>query len=311
MSPSLFYVHSHPLISPVAWRARAIPCGKYRGKKDVCSLKNWVCQNKTLLLHTPNENALVYMHNELVSVIMPMHNSAKYVGEAIASVIAQTYPHWELIVIDDVSTDNSCDIVRQCQAQDSRIHLLFNDNHTGRPSSPRNVGVKHAKGHYIAFLDSDDIWFPEKLQQQIPLFENEKVAIVYSNYEKMDEDGHRANRVVKAPSYATYRSLLSGNVIGNLTGIYDKEKVGKVEFLDIHHEDYVLWLSILKKGFIAQNTHTTTAAYRILKSSISSNKLQVLPWQWSIYRDIERLSLLSSVYHFINYAVKAYFKSKI
>lgn len=251
------------------------------------------------------------MHNELVSIIMPMHNSAKYVGEAIASVIAQTYPHWELLVIDDVSTDNSCDIVRQYQAQDSRVHLLFNDNHTGRPSSPRNVGVKHAKGRYIAFLDSDDIWFPEKLQQQIPLFVSEKVAIVYSNYEKMDEDGHRANRIVKAPAFATYRSLLSGNVIGNLTGIYDKEKVGKVEFLDIHHEDYVLWLSILKKGFIAQNTHTTTAAYRILKSSISSNKLQVLPWQWSIYRDIERLSLLSSVYHFINYAVKAYFKSKI
>lgn len=170
------------------------------------------------------------MHNDLVSIIMPMHNSASYVGEAITSVLKQTYPHWELLVIEDASKDNSCDIVRTYQEQDSRIHLLINDHHTGRPSSPRNMGVKHAKGRYIAFLDSDDVWFPEKLQQQIPLFEDEKVAIVYSNYEKMDEAGHRANRVVKAPPCATYNQLLSGNVIGNLTGIYDRQKVGKVEF---------------------------------------------------------------------------------
>ena len=251
------------------------------------------------------------MHKDLVSIIMPMHNSARYVGEAITSVISQTYPHWELLVIEDASNDNSCDIVREYQHQDSRIQLLINDQHTGRPSSPRNLGVSHAKGRYIAFLDSDDVWFPEKLQQQIPLFEDERVAIVYSNYEKMDEDGHRAHRVVKAPAVATYRKLLSGNVIGNLTGIYDRKKVGKVEFLHVHHEDYVLWLSILKKGFIAKNTNTTNAAYRIVASSISANKLKVLPWQWSVYRDIEGLSLLRSAYHFINYAIKAYFKSKI
>lgn len=251
------------------------------------------------------------MHKELVSIIMPMYNSAKYVGEAITSVINQTYDNWELLVIDDASKDNSCDIVREFIKQDPRIHLLFNDNHTGRPTSPRNMGVKHARGRFIAFLDSDDMWFPEKLKQQIPLFEDKNVAIAYSNYEKMDEDGHRANRIVKAPAMATYNVLLSGNVIGNLTGIYDQKKVGKIEFMDIHHEDYVLWLSILKKGFIAKNTNTTTAAYRIVKGSISANKLQVLPWQWSIYRDIEQLNLIQSSYHFVNYAIKAYFKSKI
>lgn len=251
------------------------------------------------------------MHKELVSIIMPMHNSAKYIGEAITSVINQTYDNWELLVIDDVSNDNSCDIVREYIKRDNRIHLLFNANHTGRPSSPRNMGVNYAKGRYIAFLDSDDMWFPEKLEQQIPLFDDDNVAIVYSNYEKMDEDGQRANRIVKAPILATYNMLLSGNVIGNLTGVYDQKKVGKIEFLDIHHEDYVLWLSILKKGFIAKNTNTTTAAYRIVSNSISANKLQVLPWQWSIYRDIEHLSLLRSAYHFVNYAIKALLKSNI
>ena len=251
------------------------------------------------------------MDNQLVSIIMPMHNSAKYVGEAITSVIAQTYPHWELFVIDDLSKDNSCEIVREYQLQDNRVHLLHNDNHTGHPSSPRNVGVKHARGRYIAFLDSDDVWFPNKLKEQIPLFQDDRVAIVFSNYEKMDEAGQRANRVVKAPDTATYHSLLSGNVIGNLTGVYDKKKVGNVEFQHVHHEDYVLWLSILKRGYIAKNTNTTTAAYRIVSGSVSSNKFRVLPWQWSVYRDIERLSLLRSSYHFVNYAIKAYFKSKI
>ena len=173
------------------------------------------------------------------------------------------------------------------------------------------MGVNYAKGRYIAFLDSDDMWFPEKLEQQIPLFDDDNVAIVYSNYEKMDEDGHRSCRIVKAPVTATYNMLLSGNVIGNLTGVYDQKKFGKLEFLDIHHEDYVLWLSILKKGFIAKNTNTTTAAYRIVSNSISANKLQVLPWQWKIYRDIEHLSLLRSAYHFVNYAIKAFLKSNI
>lgn len=251
------------------------------------------------------------MRKELVSIIMPMHNSAKFVGEAITSVINQTYDNWELLVIDDASEDYSCDIVREYIKRDNRIHLLFNDNHTGRPSSPRNMGVNNAKGRYIAFLDSDDMWFPEKLEQQIPLFDDDNVAIVYSNYEKMDEDGHRSSRIVKAPVTATYNMLLSGNVIGNLTGVYDQNKVGKIGFLDIHHEDYVLWLSILKKGFIARNTNTTTAAYRIVSNSISANKLQVLPWQWSIYRDIEHLSLLRSAYHFVNYAIKAFLKSNI
>ncbi len=251
------------------------------------------------------------MHNDLVSIIMPMHNSVKYVGEAIESVIRQTYDNWELLIIDDVSTDNSCDIVRKYVEQDPRVHLLYNDNHTGHPSSPRNMGVKCACGRYIAFLDSDDLWFPEKLQQQIPLFEDERVAIVYSNYEKMNEDGSRANRVVKAPAFASYDVLLSGNVIGNLTGVYDREKVGKVVFQYVHHEDYVLWLSILKKGFVAKNTNTVTAAYRIVSGSVSSDKLKVLPWQWHVYRKVERLGLLCSIYHFVIYAFKAYFKSKI
>ena len=174
----------------------------------------------------------------LVSVIMPMHNSEAYLAEAIESVIAQTHTNWELIIIDDYSTDRSCEIAKAYADRDSRISIHSCQNHTGLPGTPRNQGISYAKGEYIAFLDSDDVWLPEKLTQQLPFFEDVRTAVVYSDYEKIDENGHRSARVVTAPKYTDYKHLLRGNVIGNLTGIFDVSKVGKNYFIDIHHEDY-------------------------------------------------------------------------
>jgi glycosyltransferase involved in cell wall biosynthesis len=247
----------------------------------------------------------------LVSVVMPMHNSERFIKESIESVLAQTYAHWELLIVDDASTDNSLAIASQYAAEDERIHLLRNTKHIKMPSAPRNAGVQAAKGQYIAFLDSDDLWFPQKLEQQLPFFKDNRTAIVFSNYEKIDELSTRANRVISAPRQATYKSLLKGNIIGNLTGIYDTGKVGKANIKDIHHEDYVMWLSILKKGYIARNTETTLAAYRVSSQSVSSNKLKVIKWQWDIYRNVEHLSLLRSAYNFVFYAYKALIKSLI
>lgn len=249
--------------------------------------------------------------NELVSVIMPVFNSSRFLREAIESVLAQTYTNWELLVVDDASTDNSIEIANKYANADSRIRILHNYNHIKMPSAPRNVGVQAAKGRFIAFLDSDDIWFPQKLEQQLPLFNDNRTAIVFSNYEKIDENSMRADRVVTAPTQTTYKSLLKGNVIGNLTGIYDTKKVGKANIQDIHHEDYVMWLSILKKGYIARNTETTLAAYREVSQSVSSNKLKVTAWQWHIYKEVEHLSFVRSAYYFANYAFKALFKSLI
>ena len=234
-----------------------------------------------------------------------MQNSEAFVPKAIESVLAQTYTDWELLVVNDGSTDNSVEIVKQYVAKDSRIHLFHNDNPTGLPAAPRNIGIRHARGRYIAFLDSDDLWFSHKLSQQLPFFKDERVGVVYGDYEKMDEAGHRNGRIVLAPMYSTYHSLLKGNVIGNLTGIYDREKVGTVMVQPIHHEDYVLWLSVLKLGFVAQNTGTIVGAYRIRRSSLSSKKMHVIAWQWDVYRKSEHLSLLRSAYCFICYAYKA------
>ena len=251
------------------------------------------------------------MNLGLVSIIMPMHNSGMFVSQAVESVIAQTYSNWELLVVDDASTDNSIDVVMSYVERDSRIHLLINDNHVGMPYAPRNYGIGHAKGDYIAFLDSDDMWLPNKLSEQLPLFDERRVAVVFSNYEKMDEAGNREGRCVRTPRIVNYSKLLYSNVIGNLTGIFDVKKVGKVYFQSIHHEDYAFWLSVLKKGYVARSTQSVLALYRVREESVSSRKLTVASWQWSIYRDIEHIGFFRSSCYFLVYAYKAFQKMLI
>lgn len=247
--------------------------------------------------------------NENVSVVMPVYNAEKYVALAIDSVLAQSYSDWELLIIDDCSTDSSAAIINKYVEKYQRIRLFHTKKASGSPTMPRNMGVKMAKGRYIAFLDSDDIWLPNKLEEQLPFFDNPDTAVVFSNYEKITEIGLRSNRVVYAPQKVDYKRLLRGNVIGNVTGVYDTNKVGKIFFQSVHHEDYVLWLSILKKGYIACNTNTVTALYRLRRQSVSSNKLKTLGWQWHIYINVEHINHFKAAYLFICYACKAFQKA--
>jgi len=247
----------------------------------------------------------------IVSVVMPLYNCERYVAEAIDSVREQTFTNWELIVVDDGCTDKSCEIVQEYAKNDKRIKLLHNPSPNRMPSSPRNIGIQAATGRYIAFLDSDDIWLKDKLRQQLEMFKDKRTAVVYSDYEKIDEHSHRSARIVKAPRYTDYQRLLYSNVIGNLTGIFDVSKVGKKYYLDIHHEDYAFWLSILKKGYIARSTKTITALYREHSNSLSSNKLRNMSWQWHILRKVENINLLRSSIYFITYLIKGFMKSII
>lgn len=249
---------------------------------------------------------------ELVSVVMPVHNAGKFLEEAIRSVMAQTYGNWELLVVNDNSTDNSMEIAKMLAKEDCRVKVFDNPTPTGYPATPRNQAVDLAQGRYIAFLDSDDVWLPEKLEHQLPFFnESEKIGVVFSNYEKVDEETNREDRVVKARKKTTYRKLLLGNVIGNVTAMYDVERVGKVYFSMVRHEDYAMWLSILKRGFIARNTGKVMALYRVSENSVSSRKRALLAWQWRIYRDVEHLGWLASVFYYVNYAIRGFYKSMI
>ena len=242
---------------------------------------------------------------------MPMYNSEAFIGAAIESVIAQTYKNWELLVVDDGSKDGSRAVVEKYMARDGRIQLLVNPDPIGMPCAPRNYGIRAAKGRFIAFLDSDDIYLPNKLEVQLPLFDDDDVVIVYANYEKMDESGVRKERIVSAPAVTTYRSLLKGNVITMPAGIYDRSKVGTVLMRRVRHEDLVMWLDILRKGGRALNAGVVVAAVRVRRESVSSNKFRAISWQWDVYRTIEHLSVWRSAYYFVFYAFKALAKRMI
>ena len=246
----------------------------------------------------------------LVSIIMPCHNSEKTIEEAIISVISQTFNNWELIIVDDGSNDSSIDIIKSYSQKDKRIKPFYLGINSGSPYKPTNQGITQAQGRFIAFLDSDDYWFPTKLEDQVPLFEDPQVAIVFSNYIKVSSiySKSKEHRPISSPCIVSYHRLLKGNVIGNLTGVYDTKKVGKVYAKDIGHQDYLMWLDILRKGFIAKNTGQIHAAYRLSSSSVSANKLKALSWTWNIFRNHEHLSLLQSLYYFSFYAFGATIK---
>lgn len=245
-----------------------------------------------------------------ISIITPCCNAAKYLAQTIESVLAQTWQEWEMLIVDDCSTDGSADVIMEYANKDSRIKYFRTSHPSGSPAVPRNVGIENASGRYIAFLDSDDMWLPNKLEVQLRLFqENADAAIVYSYYEKVPETGVRSGRVVTSPCRITYNDLLYGNVIGSLTGMYDTEKVGKVYMRQIGHEDYPMWLEILKKGFVGVNTCDVQALYRVREGSVSADKLKAARWQWNIYRNVENLSLFKSIRCFIAYAYKGVVKS--
>lgn len=252
------------------------------------------------------------MKTDLVSIITPCYNSALYIKDTIESVINQTYENWEMLICDDCSIDNSAEIILSYCNKDNRIKYLKTTTPSGSPTEPRNMGIRKANGRFIAFLDSDDLWFPSKLQKQLETFNNyPNTAIVYSYYEKINEKGVRNNRIVKSPKRITYKHLLYGNVIGNLTGMYDTSKVGKIMMKHIGHEDYAMWLEILKKGYCGINSLSVEALYRVRTSSISSNKLKTLTWTWNIYRNIEGLNFIKSLYYFVCHEFKSILKKFI
>lgn len=241
---------------------------------------------------------------ELVSVITPNYNSEKYIRETIESVIRQTYQHWEMIIVDDGSRDN-CISVINTYLSDPRIKLYRQPVNQG-PVAARNKGIEMALGRYIAFLDSDDAWAPEKLEKQVRLFETaDNAAIVFADYDQMDESGNPLNKIITAPAIVTYASLLKTNYIGCLTAVYDQQLLGKRYFVNHGHEDYILWLSILREGYSAYNTGEVLARYRKSQHSLSGNKLKAATWQWSIYRNVEKLNLFKSTWLFCSYFVHA------
>ncbi|MBR4338262.1 MAG: glycosyltransferase family 2 protein [Bacteroidaceae bacterium] len=244
--------------------------------------------------------------DSLVSVIIPAYNASSYIGDAIESVLRQSYQHWELIVVDDCSTDDTVAKVRPFVDGDSRIQLIKAPFHSGGyPSLPRNLGIEKAKGRFIAFLDADDVWEADKLDSQIPLFDG-KTPIVFSNYRVVGKDGKDLG-AVNAPKFVQYKKLLEINYIACSSVVVDTECVGKFAFPVIHYEDYALWLSLLRRGGQAKNTGKIGFSYRVRKGSVSARKEEAIIRWWRIYQR-EGLNVIQSCYYIVNHTLRGLIK---
>lgn len=246
--------------------------------------------------------------NDLVSIITPSYNSSRFISDTIESVLAQSYTNWELLITDDCSTDSTVDIIKSYAKQNHRIKLFIFEQNQGAAAS-RNNSLKHAKGNYIAFLDSDDTWSPMKIEKQIHFMREHGCAFSFSYYELMDEKGRLLNRVIKTPTSVNYKEYLQNTIIGCLTVMIDQTIVGDFRMPQIRtSQDMATWLQILKRGYIAYAIPEILAQYRLVNDSNSSKKWRAAKDVWKVYRQIEHLSLLFSIYNFGGYTFHALLK---
>ncbi|MBQ6083271.1 MAG: glycosyltransferase family 2 protein [Bacteroidales bacterium] len=236
---------------------------------------------------------------------MPCYNAERYIAQSIESVLAQTYDNWELLITDDASTDKSVEIISKYSKNDERINVLVPDEHQGI-SRTRNMSISRARGRFVAFLDSDDIWYPEKLEKQIKFMLENDIAFTYSSYEVIDAQGNSKSRIVKDAGVMSYKKYLKNTIICCGTVVIDREKTGHfaTPIIDTS-EDMSLWLSIMRRGFAAYPVPGPLHKYRITPGSASSNKIKASADVWRVYRKLEKLSLFKSSANFICYAFNA------
>ncbi|QLE86117.1 glycosyltransferase family 2 protein [Shewanella sp. Scap07] len=245
------------------------------------------------------------MKNEhLVSIITPSFNCSKSIAKTIDSVLGQSYQNWEMLIADDCSGDATCEVIQQYVDMDTRIKLIKREWNAG-PAVTRNRAIQAAKGRFIAFLDADDTWHKDKLEKQIKFMLDRQVTLSYTGYERIHEDGRKLGTMT-VPSSVCYHDILKTNSIGCLTACYDSLQLGKVYMPNIaKRQDLALWLRILKKTDRAYGIQESLADYYVGVSSVSANKVIAAKYQWRVYREIEKLGLIQSLYYFFSYAFQA------
>ncbi len=244
----------------------------------------------------------------MISIIVPVFNAQAYLPDTIAMVKRQTYPDWELILVDDCSTDNSVEIVEAClkREPDSRIRLVRQEENRGAAAA-RNRGRKEASGRYIAFLDADDVWVPQKLELQLAFMQKKEIGFLFSAYEFGDERAVGTGKIVRVPDTLTYREALSRTVIFTSTVLLDRRVIRDelMEMPPVASEDTATWWQILRNGHTAYGMNQVLAVYRRPAQSLSSNKLKAIKRIWFLYRRVERLPLSVSAFNFLGWAWRA------
>ena len=239
-------------------------------------------------------------NHPLVSIITPLYNAASYIAKTIASVQAQTYTNWQLIIVDDLSNDNSLQIAQSLAINEHRITIIPQKTNQGAAVA-RNLATQKAKGTYIAFLDADDLWHPEKLEKQIAFMEAQDCAVSFTSYLHIDENGKSLNKRIKALKELSYRKQHRNNYIGNLTGVYNAAILGKINAPSIRkRQDWAVWLDAIKKSKKpALGIQEDLAYYRVHKASMSANKLHLVKHNFAFYKTFLGYNTIKASYNLV------------
>lgn len=234
---------------------------------------------------------------DLISIITPTYNSGRFIAETIESVRNQTYQNWEMIIVDDCSTDETKKVVEEYIQQDNRIKYYLLEQNSGAAVA-RTKAMELASGAYMAFLDSDDLWPKDKLERQLTFMKTNNYAFSCTAYEQIDEAGNRINKTIKTKTKTSYNGVLLSCPVGNSTVMYNVTKLGKFVVPNIRkRNDDALWLQMLKKEKYIYGMPDVLMQYRIRSNSISSNKIDLVKYHWYLYRKIENLSVTRSLFH--------------
>lgn len=246
------------------------------------------------------------MEENLVSIVVPVYNSEKFLKETIKTVKEQTYKNWELILVNDCSTDNSKSIIERYEKEDNRIKVINLKENSGAAIA-RNTGIEQAKGKYLAFLDADDLWNKKKLEKQIKIMETNEYEFTYTNYEFTDENGNKTGKIVNVPNELTYKQALKNTTIFTSTVIFNIEELGKelIKMPNVPSEDTATWWKILKQGYTAYGLNEILSYYRRTIGTLSSNKIQAISRIWNLYRKCEEKNIIVSLYYFFFWAINA------
>jgi len=242
----------------------------------------------------------------LVSIVTPAYKAERVIAETIRSVQAQSYPNWEMLIVEDGSPDGTADVVAGFVAEDSRVRLIRQAN--AGPAMARQVALDHARGRYIAFLDSDDMWLPNKLERQLAFMACGRASFTYTAFRRMQANGSGLGHLIEVPAQMTYRRLLGNTAIATSTVMIDRVATGQLRMTKAYYDDFALWLSILKRGHVAYGLSDDLMRYRVMDESVSRNKVKSARMVWQTYRDIESLSASAAAMCFVRYLFNAWRK---
>lgn len=245
--------------------------------------------------------------NDLVSIITPAYRAARFVGETIRSVQAQTWTNWEMLIVDDCSPDDTCAVVEAAAAGDARVRLIRQPQNGG-PAAARNAALAAARGRWLAFLDSDDLWLPEKLERQLHFQRKHGARLTFTEFRRISEDGSRTGRRVTVPERLDYRGLLGNTAIATSTVIADRAQTGDIVMKKTYYDDFACWLQLLRNGGHAHGLREDLMRYRVAGGSVSRNKKKSAREVWKAYRHIEQLDPLRSAWYFTQYAIRGWLK---